>query len=150
MGKGWVMGAVLAALLAGCSSAPAPDYGQDNATTSETSPVVGPRWNLLLLGTSEHWEHADTPYFEVVRQNGQLRLVGSNGCNRINGALTLESGNRFLVDDLATTRMACPNGQDAQRVDAMLNGAYRYLIDHDRLVLFGRDSRVLGGFRRAN
>lgn len=150
MGKGWIMGLVLTGLLAGCSSAPAPGSGQDQAVTTDASPVVGPRWNLLLLGTSERWPHPDTPYFEVVRQGGDLRLVGSDGCNRISGALRLESGNRFLVENLASTRMACPNGADAQRVDAMLNDAYRYLIDHDRLVLFGRDSRVLGGFRRAN
>lgn len=150
MRKGWLIGVVLTSLLAGCSSAPAPDYDQDSATATEASPVVGPRWNLLLLGTNERWDHADTPYFEAVRQGGELRLVGSNGCNRITGELHLESGNRFLVENLASTRMACPNGGDAQRVDAMLSGAYRYLIDHDRLVLFGRDSRVLGGFRRAN
>ncbi|RAR60897.1 MULTISPECIES: META domain-containing protein [Halomonadaceae] len=150
MRKGWLMAVVLAGLLAGCSSAPAPTYDQGSAETTAASPVVGPRWNLLLLGTSERWTHPDTPYFEVVRQGGQLRLVGSNGCNRISGALSLESGNRFSVENLASTRMACANGNDAQRVDAMLNGAYRYLIDHDRLVLFGRDSRVLGGFKRAN
>ncbi|WP_458524471.1 META domain-containing protein [Onishia taeanensis] len=150
MGKGWLMGLVLAGLLAGCSSAPVPEYGQEAGPATEASPVVGPRWNLLLLGTSERWAHPDTPYFEVVRQGGQLRLVGSNGCNRISGTLRLESGDRFGVDNLASTRMACPHGADAQRVEAMLNGAYRYLIDHDRLVLFGRDSRVLGGFRRAD
>ena len=43
-----------------------------------------------------------------------------------------------------------PQMGDAKRVTDMLETAYRYLIDHDRLVFFGPDSRVLGGWREGN
>ncbi|WP_192036111.1 META domain-containing protein [Halomonas sp. YLGW01] len=148
MGKGWFMGVVLAGLLAGCSATPPLDYSGGDRATAHGSPVIGPRWTLILIGTSKRWRHDRTPYFEVVPQGGELRLVGFDGCNRLNGLVRLESGERFAVDDLASTRMACPHHEDAEKVGAILEGSYRYLIDHDRLVLFGRDSRVLGGFRR--
>ncbi|BBI59477.1 hypothetical protein HSBAA_07830 [Vreelandella sulfidaeris] len=34
--------------------------------------------------------------------------------------------------------MACPQMGDAKRVTDMMENAYRYLIDHDRLVFLGQ------------
>ncbi|WP_148252735.1 META domain-containing protein [Aidingimonas lacisalsi] len=149
--RGMVMAAMLAALLAGCASAPSPAPEREpSPPTSESrgEPVVGPRWQLILLGTDEHWSGDEPAYIEVVDEGGHFQLTGSNGCNRLRGEVELDDGNRFRVSDLASTRRACPNTDQAGRVDEMLGSAYRYLIDGDRLVLFGRDSRVLGGFER--
>ncbi|MFY0991865.1 META domain-containing protein [Halomonas sp. C05BenzN] len=137
---------VLGALaLAACSSPPAPDPGGVSAGLE--GPVVGPRWNLLLVGTDERLSMPETPYF-VVTPDG--RVSGSDGCNQLNGRVRLDEGNRIEFHELATTRRACPRAEDAQRVTGMMEKAYRYLIDHDRLVFFGPDQRVLGGFRRAD
>lgn len=140
--------------LAGCAgspSAPGPDAERQSDSTPSTaqqSPLVGERWQLILLGTSERWSSDQPAYIEIEHAGGELRLSGSNGCNRLMGQVQLDDGNRIQVGELASTRMACPNMADAQRVEELLNNAYRYLIDHDRLVLFGSDSRVLGGFQR--
>ncbi|ATJ81363.1 META domain-containing protein [Halomonas beimenensis] len=135
---------LLLALLAGCAAGPAPVSEPDEALSG---PVVGPRWNLLLVGTSERLELPTTPFFEIAPDG---RVSGHDGCNRFTGRVELGPDNRIAFGRLASTRMACPHQAEAGQVTAMLDRAYRYLIDHDRLVFFGPDQRVLGGFRRAN
>ncbi|MBD3896673.1 META domain-containing protein [Halomonas sp. ML-15] len=150
MGKRWIPVLLAMAVMAGCARSPAPDpeRAPEPERQAQQSPMVGERWQLILLGTAERWSGEQRPYIEVERDNGQLRLRGHNGCNQLNGRVQFDDGNRIQIRDLASTRMACPDMGDAQRVDALLENAYRYLIDHDRLVFFGSDSRVLGGFQR--
>lgn len=132
-------------LLAGCGSrAPAPG---DSGSGDLGGPLVEQRWNLLLVGTSERLSMPETPWFEIGRDG---RLVGSDGCNEMHGRVRLGDSQRIEVTELATTRRGCPQLDDAARVTTMLESAYRYLIDHDRLVFFGPDQRVLGGWREAN
>lgn len=138
---------LVATLLAACGSQPAEPTRQDGATVSSDHPLVGQRWNLLLVGTDERLSMPETPYFTVAADG---RVSGSDGCNILNGQVSLDAGNRIQFSDLATTRRGCPQLDGAQRVTGMLEGAYRFLIDHDRLVFFGPDQRVLGGWRRVD
>lgn len=141
----WVI--LMVVVLAGCAtSRPAPQSSADTAMLS--SPLVGQRWELILLGTDEYWQGQQPAYFMVSPDNGRLRLTGSNGCNRLTGEVTLGEGQRIDFGNLASTRMACPGTPQADQVNALLSQAYRYLIDHDRLVFFGPDSLVLGAFQR--
>ncbi|UYG07362.1 META domain-containing protein [Halomonas sp. M4R1S46] len=133
---------LLALLLAGCAGGPAP---VTDPADSLSGPVVGPRWNLLLVGTSDRLDLPTTPWFEVAPDG---RVSGHDGCNRFTGSVELGPNNRIEFGELAATRMACPHMDQSGQVTAMLDTAYRYLIDHDRLVFFGPDQRVLGGFRR--
>ncbi len=135
-----------ALLLAACGGGPAPRVADEPGGRLE-GPVVGQRWNLLLVGTNERLEMPERPHFVIDRDG---RVSGSDGCNQINGRAQLGENNRIAFSQLATTRRACPQAQAAARVTGMLERAYRYLIDHDRLVFFGPDQRVLGGWRRAN
>ncbi|TFH87033.1 META domain-containing protein [Billgrantia azerbaijanica] len=135
---------LLVLLLAGCAAGPAP---ATPAGDGLSGPVVGPRWNLLLVGTDERLSLPEPPYFTVARDG---RVSGSDGCNRLTGRVRLGDEGRIAFSELATTRRACPQADDARRVTNMLENAYRYLIDHDRLVFFGPDQRVLGGWRRAD
>ncbi|SDL25289.1 Heat shock protein HslJ [Modicisalibacter muralis] len=141
----WVILMVVA--LAGCAtSRPASQSPADTAMHS--SPLVGQRWELILIGTDEYWQGRQPAYFSLSPDNGRLRFIGSNGCNRLTGTVTLGEGQRIDFGNLASTRMACPGIPQAAQVNALLSQAYRYLIDHDRLVLFGPDSLVLGAFQR--
>ncbi|MDR5865215.1 META domain-containing protein [Halomonas koreensis] len=135
---------LLILLLAGCAAGPAPVSEPGDALSG---PVVGPRWNLLLVGTSERLDLPTTPFFEIAPDG---RVSGHDGCNRFHGRVELGPDNRIEFGRLASTMMACPHMEQSERMTAMLDDAYRYLIDHDRLVFFGPDQRVLGGFRRAN
>ncbi|WP_355661203.1 META domain-containing protein [Halomonas salifodinae] len=150
MVKPWWIGALALTLLAGCGSTPpAPEREATTPAASRDadSPVIGPRWQLILLGTDERWQGAEPAWFEVEPGRGGLRLTGSDGCRRLDGNLTLDDGNRIAIEGLGAGR-DCGAAPQAARAAEMMQGAYRYLIDHDRLVFFGRDSRVLGGFQR--
>ncbi|AMD02415.1 MULTISPECIES: META domain-containing protein [Halomonas] len=139
--------ALVAMTLAACGGKPTEPTRQDEVRVSSDHPVVGQRWNLLLVGTDERLSMPTTPHF-VIAPDG--RVTGHDGCNTINGKVQLDDGNRIQFRELATTKMGCPQLDDASRVTGMMETAYRYLIDHDRLVFFGPDQRVLGGWRKAN
>ncbi|MBR9906197.1 MAG: META domain-containing protein [Gammaproteobacteria bacterium] len=150
--KGWRLLPLLASaalLLSACSSAPGPSsVPQDGPSGSSLSgAIVDQRWNLLLVGTDERLSMPEAAFFQISPDGS---VTGHDGCNRFTGEVTLGENQRIEFSELATTRMACPKMEDAQRVTNMLESAYRYLIDHDRLVFFGPDSRVLGGWREGN
>ncbi|WP_431025285.1 META domain-containing protein [Halomonas sp. H5] len=143
----WI-GALAMSLLVGCGSTPpAPEREAATPTVSSDSPVIGPRWQLILLGSDERWQGAEPAWFEAESGRSGLRLSGSDGCRRLDGNLALDDGNRIAIEGLGAGR-DCAGAPQAVRVAEMMQAAHRYLIDHDRLVFFGRDSRVLGGFQR--
>lgn len=142
-----LMGAAMF-VLAACSSTPQAPADADKAETGgQASAVVEKRWNFLLLGTDERLNFDDRPYFKIASDGS---VNGFDGCNRFFGQVELGDNQRIEFKQMASTRMACPNMGDAQRVTDMMLNAYRYLIDHDRLVFFAPDSRVLGGWRQAD
>lgn len=150
--KGWRLLPLLvsaALLLSACSSSPGPSIAPQSGPSgsSLSGAIVDQRWNLLLLGTDERLSMPETPFFQISKEG---KVSGHDGCNRFTGEVTLGENQRIEFSQLATTRMACPQMADAKRVTGMLETAYRYLIDHDRLVFFGPDSRVLGGWREGN
>lgn len=146
IGPYWLVAGMML-LMGGCAtSAPTPDVSTD-ANTDE-SPLVGARWELVLLGTDVWWQGERKAYFSLLPKGKILQLVGSDGCNTLKGEATLGDRRRIAISDLATTRMACPGLPQSSQVADTLSQAYRYLIDHDRLVLMGRDGHVLGGFKR--
>ncbi|TVP52211.1 MAG: META domain-containing protein [Halomonas sp.] len=147
--KGWRLLPLLAAatLLSACSSAPQQERVDAPRGASLSGPIVEQRWNLLLVGTDERLSMPETPHFRISKDG---KVSGHDGCNRFTGQVTLGESQRIEFGELATTRMACPQMADAKRVTDMMETAYRYLIDHDRLVFFGPDSRVLGGWREGN
>ncbi|MGM0831959.1 MULTISPECIES: META domain-containing protein [Halomonas] len=140
-------GVATALLISACSSSPEQESTTAPESMSLSGAIVDQRWNLLLIGTDERVSLPDTPFFKIERDGS---VSGSDGCNRFTGSVELGENQRIEFSQLASTRMACPNMEDAKRVTDMLDTAYRYLIDHDRLVFFGPDSRVLGGWREAN
>lgn len=135
----WV--SLLVLLLVGCGvSRPQP--------MATTSSLIGPTWELILIGTDERWLGAQPAHFSLTDSGRELRLYGSDGCNRLQGTVRLGEGGAITISELASTRMACAGYSQAPRVAELLSKAHRYLIDHDRLVFMGRDGHVLGGFQR--
>jgi len=135
-------------VLAACSSTPeAPADKEDAVASGQPSAMIDQRWNFILLGTNERLDFDERPHFRI---GDDGRVSGFDGCNQFSGAVELGDNQRIEFKQMVSTRKACPNMDDAQRVTAMLTNAYRYLIDHDRLTIFGADSRVLGGWRQAD
>lgn len=147
-GFGWRhwIAAVMVLVLAGCgSSRPAEEMP---ASYQADSPLVGARWELTLIGTDEWWQGERKAYFSLLPEGKKLQLVGSDGCNTLQGEATLGDERRLTFSDMATTRIACSGSPQSSQVTEILSQAYRYLLDHDRLILMGRDGHVLGGFKR--
>ncbi|MGC3871836.1 META domain-containing protein [Halomonas sp. GXIMD04776] len=142
----WVALLLSMVLLGGCGASPSVNNGAD--TAQATLPIVGPRWTLTLLGTDQPWQGEAAAYFELQPEGDTLRLSGSDGCNRLMGKAELGEGNRIAISEVISTRMACPGLAQSTQVSHLLSQAHRYLIDHDRLVLMGRDGHVLAGFKR--
>ena len=135
-------------VLAACSSTPeAPADKEDAVASGQPSAMIDQRWNFILLGTDERLDFDERPYFRIGEDG---RVSGFDGCNRFGGQAEFGDNQRIEFKQMVSTRKACPNMDDAQKVTDMLTNAYRYLIDHDRLTIFGPDSRVLGGWRQAD
>ncbi|WP_227367536.1 META domain-containing protein [Halomonas sp. M20] len=144
----WVALVLSVILLSGCST---PTQVESEASGEQSSsPLVGPHWVLTLIGTDQPWREEDKAYFELRPEGNRLRLSGSDGCNRLMGEAALSEGRGISISELASSRMACPGQAQSAQVSQLLSQAHRYLIDHDRLVLMGRDGRVLAGFRKTN
>lgn len=139
---------LLAGLLSACARGPveSPRHHEMGGTGGLQGPVVEQRWNLLLVGTDERLSMPETPWFRI-SQDG--RVSGSDGCQPLQGRVSLGDSQRIEFSGLGAAPRGCAQAADAQRVRAMMDTAYRYLIDHDRLVFFGPDQRVLGGWRKA-
>lgn len=137
-----LMIATLVALLVGCSSGTQAPSGGGLQPLPDA--LTGKRWSLLLIGTSDRLVFDTKPWIEISPQG---EVTGFDGCNQINTRVTLGADNHIEFGEFASTRMACPDMDKSGQVTEMLNTAYGYLIDHDRLVFFGPDQRVLGGWR---
>nr|WP_298412285.1 META domain-containing protein [uncultured Halomonas sp.] len=144
----WIAMVLSVILLSGCGTSQ--QVHNDNNGKQASSPLVGPHWVLTLMGTDQPWQGDDKAYFELQPDGNGLRLSGSDGCNRLMGEVTLGEGRRIAISELASSRMACPGQAQSAQVSQLLSQAHRYLIDHDRLVLMGRDGHVLAGFRKTN
>lgn len=141
----FLMVAVLT-LLVGCAS----DEGSKKQVVEQktlSGPLVDKRWTLLLVGTSERLSFDTNPWFEISPKG---EVTGFDGCNQITSTVTLGANHHIEFGNIASTRMACPDMDNVRQVTEMLNNAYGYLIDHDRLVFFGPDQRVLGGWRTSD
>lgn len=88
-------------------------------------------WNLLSIKGEELKENEkeNQPFLELGISN--MKVSGSNGCNRIMGGFSNE-GTTLAFPTLAGTRMACQGDLDT-RVDQVLNEVSTYEIEDDKL-----------------
>lgn len=144
--RAWI-GVLLVAWLAGCGSS-RPDMDSMADPVVASSPIVGPQWKLTLLGTDTWWQGDHPAHITLFQKGKKLLVSGSDGCNKLQGEATLGDGQYISIAVFATTQITCPSSPLSSEVADMLSRAHRYLVDHDRLVLMGRDGHVLGGFKR--
>jgi heat shock protein HslJ len=121
--------ALLAALLAACTSGPTPDMQQ----------LVGTTWHLVSIEGRTPEPNADVQMaFE------EERMSGHSGINRFTGGWSLTDGT-FSAGPLASTRAAgAPALMDQEhRLLMAIEAADRAVIDGDRLVLRSGDRDLL-------
>jgi len=134
--KGAIGGALLAAALAGCTSAqtatPTP------VATKEAAKLEGTNWVLV----SDVPEGAKPATF-MLQADGH-KVVGFTGCNRMFGQYTL-TDHTLYFNAMGTTKMACigPAMEIEKRVLGAMTGTRSFTIAGDTLSLRDNDTVLL-------
>ncbi len=94
--------------------------------------LEGSRWLLEDIRNTGVIDRAQS----TLRFDGDGRVSGSGGCNRMGGGVTLE-GNSVQFGPLMSTRMACVEAlmDQEQRYLATLADVRSYLLEHEGAVL---------------
>lgn len=104
----------------------------DNAPTIENT-----KWVITTLegaDLSDHEENGQSIYFLLDPETN--KVSGSTGCNTIMGTYTIEEGNQISFSQMATTRMACPDGKiNESEVLSIFENADNYTISDGKLSL---------------
>jgi heat shock protein HslJ len=121
-------------LLFGCTS------------SRQSTTEVNGNWQLVIFpaGTKTLTEIFTMNKPELHMENGHIS--GSTGCNRINGTYTLNGNSIQFGNDLAITKMGCPNYDETVFLDAF-NRVNKYRLQNNELMLM-HDSTLLMSFSK--
>ncbi|MGM9833049.1 MAG: META domain-containing protein [Candidatus Limisoma sp.] len=102
-------------------------------------------WNIVkVLGEMVSKKMQTRPELTFATADG--RISGNAGCNRINGEVKFDDASRNVIrfDNVASTRMMCPDMTTEQNVLAALSMA-RFFgeLPNGNLSIFGTDGRTL-------
>jgi len=76
------------------------------------------------------------------------KVSGFTGCNRVMGSYEISSGNKVQFENLATTRMACPNLDLENKILKLLDSANHFKIENETAYLSRGEGPVLIELRR--
>jgi heat shock protein HslJ len=95
----------------------------------------GFQWELIELngGPVSPPENREVPH--LVFLEGEQRVAGSTGCNRIMGAYSMDADGSLQFGNLATTMMACPDMETEAAFLAALRSIRSSTIQDGRLLL---------------
>lgn len=108
--------------------------GNAGSTDPAARELLNTHWKLIVLNNS------DIPVTEKEREpyivfDGEKRVSGSDGCNRLTGSYTQEN-DQLKFNEIVTTRMACADsGEQAAAIHKVLENVSRYTIHADQLEL---------------
>jgi copper homeostasis protein (lipoprotein) len=103
-------------------------------------------WKLVRLRHEPVAVYQNQREPHIILRAEDLRVAGSGGCNRLAGAYRFD-GNRFAIETLATTRMACAEGMEQeQRFLESLRQAASWRVVGSHLELFDAHGTVSARF----
>lgn len=113
----------------------------------EPQDIENGRWLLEeIYGSSLPELSQVTPSVEFDIYTG--KVSGVNGCNRFFGSYMLTKGNRFILGELGTTMMSCPDMEIERSFMEMLGSVDTYVIVADTLWLHKSRSAPFARFIR--
>lgn len=128
--------AIAASLLAGCAashpgmSTSGTRGGNDGMAAAPA--LVGTTWSFSKTEDGEAPNfllQAPTPEQLADEEDDRLRLVGSNGCNRLMGPVVLDESRQSLdIGPLASTMKMCPNPEQSNAFNRMLEEVASYQV----------------------
>jgi len=119
-------------LLAGCAAMTQPPQGSASSGAAVPA-LVGTQWSFSATDASEEAPNfllqAPTPEQLADEEDDRLRLVGSNGCNRLMGPVVLDESRQTLdIGPLASTMKMCPNPEQSNAFNRMLEEVASYQV----------------------
>lgn len=114
-----------------------------------THDLEGTRWVLVRLGDEavSVSDNQREPFF--VLEPGEHRVAGTGGCNRLIGGYELD-GNRLTFQQLALTRMACPDMKYENAFAKALEATATWTISGAHLELSDAGGTMLARFESRN
>lgn len=125
-------------------------FGLLGCATANNSgtPLQGTYWKLTEIKGSAVSVKLPQREPHIVLTEEQ-RLAGSDGCNRLMGAYTL-NGDKLVFSPLASTRMACMEGAEyADLIGASLPQTATYRIQANQLELLDASGALIARFSAA-
>ena len=93
--------------------------------------IADVRWKLVEL----NGQKIDNSEAFVVFSTEDNRVYGNSGCNNFTGDFELKEGNRLVLSQIASTRMACPDMDTEQAFLSMLGMTDNFTISGGMLSL---------------
>ena len=126
--------------LSACGATPVPTVNPGAALRDAT-------WTLVYMGAPADQATALTKYNNITALFGaDGRLTGKGGCNTYMGGYTLDDS-RLTVTPLASTKMACPDGnimqQEQMYLGALQKGGTVTVSGNGLRILFDNGAGVL-------
>jgi len=118
--------AALALLTAGCC--PCRSYQKKTRR-----PLVGTRWQLIQLEGASVRSREGTFMLEFLAE--QRRIAGIGACNRLTGSYEAGEDRSLKIGPLASTTMACPEGDLERKFTEAVESATHYDMDGPMLLL---------------
>jgi|GraSoiStandDraft_4_1057263.scaffolds.fasta_scaffold570837_1 heat shock protein HslJ len=115
-------------------------------TSRKTTTELNGNWELVIFPASTKTlsEIFTMKRPEIQLENG--RLTGSTGCNRMNGTYTASGTSLEIGNNLAITKMGCPNYDESIFIEA-LNKVNRFQVKDNQLILM-QDSVMVMTFAK--
>lgn len=115
---------------------------QTNTNTSVSPNSINGKWILMEIDGQKADSSSYTnglPFLEI--READNKFTGSTGCNRINGASTI-NGNYLTFSKYNKTRMACPGDGESNFINA-LSKIDSYKIEGNNLMMISDGKSVL-------
>ena len=94
-------------------------------------PLLGTQWQLVRLMGRDLAFDADKFVFTF---NGG-EFVGMGACNRFMGKYAISDTGALTIEDLASTRMMCPDAEVETEFSQVMNRATHYEVDGNLLLI---------------
>jgi copper homeostasis protein (lipoprotein) len=120
--------------------------GETCGARMSVSELENTYWKLTRLGEQPVLVEPQQREPHLVLRSGEGRVAGSDGCNRFMGSYTID-GPAIDFGQMATTRMACPEGMEAGvKFTEALGAAVRYRLLVHHLELIDAEGRTVARF----
>jgi copper homeostasis protein (lipoprotein) len=120
--------------------------GETCGARGSTSEIKDNRWKLVRLGDEPVVTGRNQREAHIVLRSKDRRITGTGGCNSFSGSYEIE-GDAIDFGALATTMMACPDGEDVDlALVAALEKAATFQKTPHHLELFDTDGQSLARF----